>query len=153
MEYGLRQATEDDYEFCYDLTKQNMYDLFCRHWGGWVDSEFRKGFVIENIQILLVHGQRIGYFCCKVSEDSIYIDNLQIASRYQGRGIGGKILSDFLDRHRDTVIKLTTFVDNPAAKLYERLDFQVVEKNGPTIKMEKNLTRLCRAPTSNAGEH
>lgn len=52
MKYDLRRENQGDYEFCYELTKQNMYDLFCRHWDGWLDSEFRKGFVVDNIQII-----------------------------------------------------------------------------------------------------
>jgi len=136
MKYNLRRANEADYEFCYKLTKQNMYDLFCRHWGGWRDSEFRKGFIVDNIQIISAKDKVIGYFSYVINKDSLYIDNIQLASQFQGQGIGTKLLTDFLTQNQHTLIKLTTFEDNPAKHLYEKLGFKVVVRNGSTIKME-----------------
>ena len=137
MDYMLRLSTEDDYEFCYDLTKQNMYDLFCRHWGGWIDSEFRKGYVVESIQIIMVGGKSAGYFSHKIKDKSVYIDNIQILPSLQGKGLGTLVLRSFLAEHQNSIIQLTTFEDNPAMLLYKRLGFVVVEKNGFTIKMKK----------------
>lgn len=137
MNYHLRQATEDDYDFCYELTKQNMYDLFCRHWGGWLDSEFRKGFVASNIQIIKVAENIIGYFSYTIGKYSLYIDNIQIASQFQGQGIGAKILMDFLTANQDAVVESTTFDDNPDKHLYDKLGFKVIVRNGATIKMKK----------------
>ena len=137
MDYSLIPASEDDYDFCYSLTKQNMYDLFCRHWGGWVDSEFRKGFVPDNVQIILHSGERIGYFGYHLNEDSIYVDNIQIQPQLQGCGIGTKILENFLTKYQYSVIRLTTFQDNPAKRLYEQLGFRVYAEYGTTIEMEK----------------
>lgn len=137
MNYYLRQATEDDYDFCYKLTKHNMYDLFCRHWGGWLDSEFRKDFVADNIQIIKVAENKIGYFSYEIGQCSLYIDNIQISSQFQGQGIGTKILMDFLKANQDAVIRLTTFDDNPAKLLYDKLGFKVIVRNGFTITMEK----------------
>ena len=137
MDYKLRQSTEDDYKFCYDLTKQNMYDLFCRHWGGWVDSEFHKGYIVENIQIIMVGGKSSGYFSHKIKDKSVYIDNIQILPSLQGKGLGTLVLRSFLDEHQNFIIQLTTFEDNPAKQLYKRLGFVIEEKNGFTIKMKK----------------
>lgn len=136
MKYDLRRANQGDYEFCYELTKQNMYDLFCRHWDGWLDSEFRKGFVVENIQIIRVRDKAVGYFSHVTNKDSLYIDNIQLAPEFQGQGIGTKLLTDFLTQNQHTLIRLTTFEDNPAKRLYEKLGFRVVVRNGSTIKME-----------------
>lgn len=153
MEYELRQATESDYEFCHELTKQNMYDLFCRHWGGWVDSEFRKGFIADNIELVVIDDKCIGYLSHKMDGDCAYIDNIQITPEYQGQGLGTKVLTDFLRKHQDTLVRLTTFEDNPATRLYERLSFRVYNKNGLTIKMEiKPNNALHRTPASGANE-
>ena len=136
MKVQLRPATEDDYEYCYRITKQNMFDLFCRHWGGWVDAEFQKGFILKNIQIILVDGKRSGYLNYIVETDGVYIDNIQIDSALHGKGIGTNILGSFISSHKESKILLTVFDDNPAKKLYERLGFQTVEKMGSTLKME-----------------
>ena len=34
IDYMTRPANEFDYQYCYKLTQENMYDLFCRYWGG-----------------------------------------------------------------------------------------------------------------------
>ncbi|WP_041366632.1 GNAT family N-acetyltransferase [Methylophaga frappieri] len=152
VNYDLRRANEGDYEFCYKLTKQNMYDLFCRHWGGWFDSEFRKGFVADNIQIIRVRDKAIGYFSYVINKDSLYIDNIQLASQFQGQGIGTKLLTDFLTKNQNTVIRLTTFEDNPAKHLYEKLGFKVIVRNGSTIKMEIVPNKSLQPTTTASAE-
>lgn len=137
MEYTLRSATKDDYQYCYRLTRKNMYDLFCRHWGGWVASEFRKGFVVKHITMVIIAGRRSGYFGVKHCPDGKYIDNIQISPAWQGYGIGSDILDRIINDCDQESVRLTTFDDNPARRLYERKGFTVTERHGSTIKMEK----------------
>lgn len=137
INYELRPASVDDYQYCYRLTKRNMHALFCRHWGGWVPSEFKKGFVAKNITMIVIAGRRAGYLSVKTSSEFIYIDNMQLSPRLQRRGLGTKILTHQLTKHSGKRILLTTFDDNPAKKLYERLGFTVTEREGQTVKMEK----------------
>ena len=92
MMYYLKPAVNDDYEFCYRITKENMYDLFCRQWGGWVDKEFQKGFIVNNIHIIIAEGDRVGYLSVITEYDNIHIDNIQLSSNYHNRGIGTQIL-------------------------------------------------------------
>jgi ribosomal protein S18 acetylase RimI-like enzyme len=145
MNYKTRQATAGDYKFCHDITKQNMYDLLCKHWGGWVDSAYKKGFVVDNIEIVLGDNKPVGYLSCKKEKDYIYIDNIQISSSFQGQGIGTSILKSLLDKHSKCLVQLTTFENNPAKRLYERLGFIIFEKDGFTIKMERKAQQNgCR---------
>jgi len=137
MDYELRPATSDDYTYCYRLTKRNMYDLFCKHWGGWFPTEFRKGFVVENIAMVMIAGKRAGYLSVRKEATSIYIDNIQLSPIRQSQGIGTGLLNGLLATHSRASILLTTFEDNPAKRLYERIGFVVVERNGMTVKMEK----------------
>lgn len=137
MDYTLRQATGDDYQFCYNLTRRNMYDLFCRHWGGWVDAEFSKGYVVENTRIIVVGNTAVGYFSHKIKDKSLYIDNIQLLPSWQRKGLGTRVLKSFCNEHRHATIQLTTFEDNQARQLYERIGFVIVEKRGFTLKMER----------------
>ena len=137
VEYAVRPAIEADYQYCYRLTKKNMSDLFCRHWGGWIASAFRKGFDVETVTIVIVNRRRAGYFSKKRNQECLYIDNIQLSSSIQGRGIGTAILERMLREHRSEMICLTTFSDNPAKHLYERLGFTVTERKGATIRMTK----------------
>lgn len=42
INYQLRPATEADYQYCYDLLKQNMFELFSRHWVAGSQMPFAK---------------------------------------------------------------------------------------------------------------
>jgi len=137
MNYDVRPATSDDYAYCYRLTKRNMYELFCKHWGGWVPTEFRKGFIVEDVSIVIIAGKRAGFLSTKKKHTSVYIDNIQLSPVRQGQGIGTKLLNNLIATYSKVGIFLTTFDDNPAKRLYERLGFVVVERNGMTVKMEK----------------
>lgn len=144
MDYELRPATFDDYAYCYRLTKKNMYDLFYRHWGGWIPAEFRRGFVIENIFIVVIAGKRAGYLNIIKEPAPIYIVNFQLSPVRRNQGIGTKLLNRLLAIHSKNSIQLTTFEDNPAKRLYERMGFVVIEKNGMTVKMEKRPNKVLR---------
>jgi len=137
LEYILRPASEADYQYCYRLTKRNMYDLFCRHWGGWNPSKFRQSFHPENISMIIINGRRVGYLSIKNDDIGIYIDNVQLSPALHGRGIGTDVLGELLNRHKQDTISLTTFTDNPVKRLYERLGFRVTKVEGMTLRMSR----------------
>lgn len=137
MDYRLRPATDADYSYCYRLTQRNMGELFRRHWGGWNAAEFRKGFAAGNISMVIIAGKRAGFLSVVKEPTALYIDNIQLSSAWQSRGIGTALLKRLLAEHSEVSIRLTTFEDNPAKRLYERMGFVVLESKGMTIKMEK----------------
>ena len=92
-----------------------------------MDEEFQKGYIVENIRIILVNGKRAGYFSRKIQSDAVYIDNIQITENLHSKGIGTSILRSFLLEHQDKIIRLATFEDNPAKNLYGRLGFKVIK--------------------------
>ncbi len=100
-------------------------------------AEFRNGFELNNITMVIIAGRRAGYISVKRTPDSIYIDNIQISPAWQRHGIGSDILNRILDNSDKKSVKLATFDDNPAKRLYERMGFAVVERKGMTLMMEK----------------
>lgn len=114
-----------------------MLTLFTRHWGGWVDSAFENDFNADTITIIICNRQRSGYFSLKEDDEGLYLDNLQLSSSIQGRGIGTEILQNILHRNQQKQIRLTTFLDNPAVHLYQRLGFEITKLDGATVYMEK----------------
>jgi ribosomal protein S18 acetylase RimI-like enzyme len=137
LTYTTRKATASDYAYCYRLTKRNMLGLFTRHWGGWVPAKFREGFVVADIEMIIVAGRRAGLLSLRTSADGIFIDNIQISPAQTGRGIGTSILGKLIRRQGRKVLSLTTFDDNPAKRLYERLGFVVVRREGARLSMER----------------
>jgi len=101
-----------------------------------VAAAFRKGFVVENVTIIIIAGRRAGFINVKTGPDYIYIDNIQISPIWQGNSLGTDILTRLLADHPKMSVRLTTFDDNPAKRLYERLGFVVTERIGMTVKME-----------------
>lgn len=87
--------------------------------------------------MVIIAGKRAGYLSVIKEPTSIYIDNIQLSPARQGQGIGTKLLNRLLATYSKVSIRLTTFEDNPAKRLYERMGFVVVERNGMTVKMEK----------------
>ena len=114
-----------------------MYDLFCRHWGGWNPSKFRQSFHLENISMIIINGRRVGYLSVKNDDIGIYIDNVQLSPALHGREIGTDVLGELLNRHNQDTISLTTFTDNPVKRLYERLGFRVTKVEGMTLRMSR----------------
>ena len=137
IEYTTRPANESDYHYCYQLTKENMYDLFCRHWGGWVASAFRKDFDVDSTTIIIHNLSRVGYFSLKRNEQRLYLDNLQLSKSFQGQGLGTIILKTILNNNESRQIDLTTFSDNLAVNLYKRFGFVIVDREGFTVHMTK----------------
>ena len=137
LTYTTRKATASDYPYCYRLTKRNMLVLFTRHWGGWVPAKFREGFVVADIEMIVVDGRRAGLLSLRTSADRIFIDNIQISPAQTGRGIGTSILQKLIRRQGRKTLSLTTFDDNPAKRLYERMGFIVVQREGARLSMAR----------------
>ncbi len=137
MEYTTRPATQADYTYCYRLTKRNMLALFTRHWGGWKPSCFRKDFRAHTTTIILRAGRRAGYFSIQATEEEIYIENIQVSPPLQGSGMGTQLLEQIIATSRGKRIALTTFVDNPALRLYQRLGFRITQQKGETVRMAR----------------
>lgn len=137
IKYSLRPAQWADYQYCYKLTKRNMFDFFFRHWGGWNPVEFRKCYKTDRISIVIINGRRFGYLSVRADDQGIYIENIQLSPSLHGRGIGTDILRGLIQQYSHTIISLTTFSDNPAKQLYERLGFIETEHEGKTLRMTK----------------
>lgn len=114
-----------------------MYDLFCRHWGGWIASAFRKDFDVDSTTVIIHKSSKVGYFSLKKNKKGLYLDNLQLSKSFQGKGLGTRILQTILDNNKLWHIDLTTFSDNPAINLYKKFGFVIVDIEESTVHMTK----------------
>ena len=137
VKYLVRSACSSDYKYCYRLTRRNMFALFCRHWGGWVPAEFRKSFNPDNVSMVIMNGRRVGYMSVRRDDQGIYVENIQLSPSLHGKGVGTELLGRLLSLHEEELVRLTTFRDNPARSLYERLGFVVTERDGETLRMAR----------------
>ena len=113
-----------------------MLALFSRHWGGWIDSAFREDFHTDETTIVLVDSCDVGYFSLKDTAEYLYLSNIQLSPAVQGQGIGSLVMKEIL-KDATKEVRLTTFSDNPAKRLYKRLGFEVCGRDGETVYMIK----------------
>ncbi|MBE7074920.1 MAG: GNAT family N-acetyltransferase [Clostridiales bacterium] len=142
FKYTLRAYTKQDYEFVY-YTKKEAYKIYVEaNWGKWNEEQQRKMFVQfidtygKDIKIIMEADKKIGFYHVEELENGdCEIGNICIIPEFQGRGIGTKILKDILETHKNKDIYLRYFKQNPVAKLYKRLGFEMIEEMPYHFKM------------------
>lgn len=122
--------TDNDYEFIYDV-KKNAYKKYVEEcWGSWNEKEQRNHFeqFIKSVKyttfIIMNNDEKIGFYNGEVLKNGNYeIGNICIIPKYQGQGIGTKILKGIIDDNKNKNIEIQYFKQNPVGRLYERLGF------------------------------
>ncbi len=128
--YELRNITENDYDFIYQVKKDayKKYVEVC--FGSWDEEqqkEYFKKFIEtykEGAFIITFDGKDIGFYNGCEEEDKYEIGNICIIPDYQNRGLGTHILKDILAVNADKEIAIQYFKQNPVGRLYERLGFK-----------------------------
>lgn len=131
--YYLSQATEQDFDFVYELKKIAYKEYIEQTWG-W-DDEFqlkfhRDNFSSKNTHIIKADERPIGSIDVKESETNIFISGLYILPSYQSKGIGSSIIKDLIKEAERKTKRLeleVLRVNTKALKLYERLGFTKTE--------------------------
>lgn len=131
--YSLKAATQDDYDFIYNLKKTTMKDYVIKTWGSWNEDLQRVLFSRElkdiEHQIIVVNNKKAGIFAFGVNETSIIVDEIQILPEYQGKGIGTLIFSDIIASAQKEKIEITLRVlkvNFIAQRFYNKLGFEKI---------------------------
>ena len=128
--YNLKKYEEKDYWFIYE-TKKEVYKKYVEaNFGEWneeMQKEFFEKYIAQaknEIEIIIVNGEMAG-FCqgADIDKKNYELQNICILPKFQGRGIGTKVLLDMIEQHKNKNIHLQYFKQNPVRKLYERLGF------------------------------
>jgi ribosomal protein S18 acetylase RimI-like enzyme len=141
MNFELRPATGDDFEFCWPLYRDLMMPLTMELLE-WNESGQRRA--VENsmptpgTSIIMVEGSDAGWLQVLETPEEIYLGQLYITHRLQNRGIGSVITRQLCDRARKEgkVLTLEVMKNNRARALYERLGLQVVSSSKFKFKMQ-----------------
>ncbi len=136
----LRASTEDDAEFVNELTRQVMQAYVAKTWPSPGDQEayFEKNlFVRQPTKIVQLDGKDIGRMTVLWSESSVIIDNIHLLPDYHGLGIGKELINAVIVEAKASgrAVELQVLIVNPAAKLYERIGFEVYRRDGERLYM------------------
>ena len=131
--YSLKFATQEDYDFIYNLNKTNMEDYVIETWGNW-NEDFQRDFFSRYLQtlefqIIVIKDKDVGIVAFSRNKTSINIDEIQLLPEYQSRGIGTLILSDIIASAQKAKIEITLRVlkvNYIAQKFYDKLGFEKI---------------------------
>jgi ribosomal protein S18 acetylase RimI-like enzyme len=144
----LRPATPADSEFCFQLHKAAMGDYITAIWG-WDEQRQRdfhaRSFNPGRWQIITADGTDIGMIDVEYRPAEIYLSRIEIHPKYQGDGIGTRLISALIDEARqngqDLVLDVLT-VNRRAQGLYQRLGMTEIARHGDNdIKITMRSSR------------
>ena len=140
--YQLRPATKADYAFLYNLHRDTIQPSVAATWGWdevWQQAYFAQKFDPTKRQIIVVEGQDIGVVSVEEREGEIYLALIEVATAFQGRGIGTAVIREILHQAQQKNLPTTLHVlktNEAARRLYERLGFEVTAVEELKYKMQ-----------------
>lgn len=144
MEYSFINCTLDDFDFLFELKKENFKWYVDKIWG-WNDDDQKQRLKqdleehLAHKRIILVDSKKVGVYAVHITENGdLFINEISILKEYQHKGIGRKILEEQLKENKQKGIRtiLQVFKENLAKTLYEKLGFKVYGENETHYQME-----------------
>jgi len=119
------KATSDDFPWLLALRLETMGPHFVSA-GLHLSEQHHSERVLEDYQhahVLYLGDRKIGLFKYRIEQEQAYVMQLQIASEYQGQGLGSCILKQFIAEVHPKPVMLNVLKTNPAQHLYLRMGF------------------------------
>ncbi len=126
--YTLRPVVDNDFDFLWQL-KCDTLKRYIEALYGW-DAELAQRIlkrVMRGAHLVLVDDQPAGILKIELCDGFVHLAEIGLKPELQGQGLGTQIIRDVTDL-ADSLgypVELQVFAANPAAKLYERLGFEV----------------------------
>jgi ribosomal protein S18 acetylase RimI-like enzyme len=125
----LIPAVDEDVEYLINL----YYETMAKHIKN-ADLIQSNNYIKERIiyrldcaQIIIINGEKGGLLKVIKNDADWELYQVQVAAKFQGKGIGSKILMEVLRsaKQMGAHVRLNVLKNNPAKRLYERLGFRV----------------------------
>ena len=134
MEIDFRPARAEDAAFARDLYFETMRRMIERSFG-WDQARQERGFAdffrIEEVRIITVDGQDVGWFQEQVEGAAVNLGSLYVKPEMQRRGIGSAVLAARLKEatSQRKPMTLSVMKINPAVRFYERHGFRITHED------------------------
>ena len=103
------------------------------------DAHYRQNYPGATLDVVEVDGEAAGRLYVHRGPSDVRIMDIAIAPAFRGRGIGTALLHRLIEEAEESGRKLSIHVEmnNPAKRLYERLDFEPAGEHGVYVLMER----------------
>ena len=127
VDFRLRPAAEEDYDFLYRLHRATMKDIVAQTWGwdeAWQQEHFRQHFDPAEPQIITLRGLDVGALSVVEHKGDVFLQLIQVLPEYQRRGIGTSVIQSVLRQaHRKgKPVVLRVIKANRARRLHDGRD-------------------------------
>lgn len=143
MTLEVRQATEKDFQFARELHHVATREVVIAQFGEW-DEKIQDEFFLKSwnpaiTSIVLRDGAPIGALVFIEEEDYFFLSQILLEPKFQGRGIGGHLIGEYIElaKAKKKPLRLQVLKKNERAKaLYLRLGFEVSGETPTHYKMQ-----------------
>ena len=139
--YTLRAMVQQDFIFYQNLHKDSLKPYVEQVWG-WIDSQqekrLKERFSPSKMQVIQVCNQDVGVLEIEKTSEGVFLKNILILPKFQGRGLGSQIIRDVIEEAILLPVFLSVLRPNPAKKLYKRLGFKVVSEEPERFYMKRD---------------
>jgi len=139
----LRNATLDDLELTYEITRDAMCGYVEQTWGRWdEDEQFQKhrdNYTPDTHRLIEVGNAVAGFFATEDLPTHVWLVKLYLLRAFRGQGIGAALLTHILQDAGELgkPVRLRVLrVNTRAQALYARHGFKVFDETPERIFME-----------------
>lgn len=146
--YQLRRATSSDSEELFRIHGQAMGRYLTEAYPDWseaADREHHEKWMQDGrAQVILVGDRIAGSYEVVRHEDALWLRRIELDPQLHRSGLGTEIVRDLQQEASQQGLRLIldVFAHNPARRLYERLGFTEIGREGSSIKMEWQPPRV-----------
>jgi ribosomal protein S18 acetylase RimI-like enzyme len=138
MILNLRKATDNDVDLTFEI-KQNALQQYLEMLWGWnekAQQDFhRREFKKKHFQVIELQNEPIGYLEIVPFSDHIFLANLMILQKFQGKGLGKIIMQDLIQNNPKIVLEVLQ-VNQRAIAFYRALNFEIIEDLEVSYRMK-----------------
>ena len=142
MPISFRQALDPDFGYCKGLYFEEME---------WITEElhldraaqaasFHQQWDLTQVRIIALDGSDVGWLQSMTQDDELFIAQMFVDHAFQRRGIGTEVMKRLIGEaaRANQTMRLNVVRINPAARLYERLGFQVIREDNRKFYMKRD---------------